>query len=47
VIDKFPIDVRRKIGIYSGYSNAMYFANVQIEEGKLEVVITDFGITFI
>lgn len=47
VIDKFPIDVRRKIGIYSGYSNAMYFANVQIEEGKPEVVITDFGITCI
>jgi hypothetical protein len=47
VIDKFPIHVKQKIGIYSGYSNALYFANIQIEEGKPEVVITDFGITCI
>ena len=47
LIDKFPIDVRQKIGIYSGYSNALYFANVIIEEGKPEVVITDFGVTCI
>jgi hypothetical protein len=47
IIDKLPVDVKRKIGIYTGYSDALDFANVRIEEGKPEVVITDFGITCI
>ena len=47
IIEKIPDDVKRKIDIYSGYSNALYFSNVRIEEGNPEVIITDFGITCI
>jgi hypothetical protein len=47
IIEKIPDDVKRKIDIYTGYSNALYFSNVRIEEGKPEVIITDFGITCI
>jgi hypothetical protein len=47
IIDKLPVDVKRKIGIFTGYSDALYFDNIRIEEGKPEVIITDFGITCI
>ena len=47
IIGKLSDDVKRKIGIYTGYSDALDFANVRIEEGKPEVIITDFGITCI
>jgi hypothetical protein len=47
IIEELPDDAKRKIGIYTGYSNALYFSNIRIEEGKPEVNITDFGITCI
>jgi hypothetical protein len=47
IIGKLPDDVKRKVGIYTGYSDALEFANIRIEEGKPEVIITDFGITCI
>jgi hypothetical protein len=47
IIEQLPDDAKRKIGIYTGYSNALSFSNITIEEGKPEVKITDFGITCI
>lgn len=43
----FPDDFKIKIKLYSGYSNAYDFSTIQIEEGKTENIITDFGITCI
>jgi hypothetical protein len=43
----FPSDFKRKIKLYTGYSNAYNFETIQIEEGKSTNQITDFGITCI
>lgn len=47
LFDSFPEEFKRKIKLYTGYSNAFDFTTIQIEEGKTKNVITDFGITCI
>jgi len=47
LIDKFPDNFKKKINLYSGYSNAFDFSTIEIEEGKNKTITTDFGITCI
>lgn len=47
LFELFPDDFKRKIKLYTGYSNAYDFSTIRIEEGKTENIITDFGITCI
>jgi hypothetical protein len=43
----FPNDFKRKIKLYTGYSNAYDFETIYIEEDKSANQISDFGITCI
>ena len=43
----FPDDFKKKIHLYTGYSNAYDFKVIEIEEGKIENKNTNFGITCI
>jgi len=47
LINSFPLEFRGKIGIYTGYSNALNFRLVKILENKTENINMDFGITCI
>lgn len=47
LIEQIPQDFKHKINLYTGYSNANYFAIILINEGKIENIITDFGNTCI
>lgn len=47
LIESFPIEFKRKLGLFSSYSNAFDFTVIQIEESKTESIITDFGTTCI
>ncbi len=47
LFETFPDDFKSKIKLYTGYSNAYDFSMIRIEEGKVENIITDFGITCI
>lgn len=47
LFEKIPDDFKRKLKLYTGYSNAYDFSIIKIEEGKTTNQITDFGITCI
>lgn len=47
LFEKIPDDFKRKLKLYTGYSNAYDFSIIKIEEGKTTNHITDFGITCI
>ena len=46
LIDKIPSKIRFKIGLLTGYSSSLDFQDVEIKEGKIENVVTDFGLTY-
>lgn len=45
LIDSFPGEFKRKIKLYTGYSNSLDFEVVRVDEGKTYNINTDFGIT--
>lgn len=47
LFEAFPDDFKYKIKLYTGYSKALDFSTIRIEEDKTENIITDFGITCI
>ena len=47
LLNSFPDDFKRKIRLYTGYSNAFDFETILIEEKKTSNINSDFGITCI
>ncbi len=47
LIESFPENFKSRIKLYSAYGKAFNFSYIQIEEGKTENQVTDFGITCI
>lgn len=47
LLEGLPDDFKKKIHLYTGYSNAYDFTTIRIEEGKTENENSDFGITCI
>lgn len=47
LLEALPDDFKKKIHLFTGYSNAYDFTTIRIEEGKTENENTDFGITCI
>jgi len=46
LIEKIPLELRSKIGLYSSYSNKFDLSNITINEGKTTNKVIDFGITY-
>ena len=46
IIEKIPLNIRSKIGLYSSYSNKIDLSNITIDENKTTNKIIDFGITY-